>query len=138
MALAQETQVTLIELGTVMNDNPYRSPNTAEAEPTKAQSKRKERSETAAFGFAGGASCFLLCTNSLGIVFVNVAPDTVSPNALRLAFLGAVLVSCLAGTIAASWFPRASERQRKAANVILSVSIVGMLVLLFLLPSLLL
>lgn len=118
-----------------MSDNPYRSPNAAEAEPTKAQPKKKERVEIAAFGFAGGTSCFLLCTISLGIAFVMVAPEThVSSNALLLAFLGAVLVSCLAGKIAASWFLRASKRQRKAGNVILSVSIVGMLVLLFLLP----
>ena len=118
-----------------MSDNPYRSPNAAEAEPSKVQPKRKERFETAAFGFAGGASCFLLCTISLGIVFMMVAPEThVSPNAVLLTFLGVAFVSCLAGTIAASWFVRANERQRKAAAVILPLSMVAMLVLLFLLP----
>ena len=113
-------------LSRVMDENPYRSPDTAEAEPKEARLTWRNRLWAALLGLIAFWCCFLLCMPPFGIVS-EMNPSVLAairqagerPIIGPLVAFGVLLVPAFVGVITFSWFLHADERKQKKGAVCL-------------------
>ncbi|HUT88825.1 MAG TPA: hypothetical protein VMY37_04975 [Thermoguttaceae bacterium] len=120
-----------------MDENPYRSPDTAEAEPKKARLTWKDRVWAAYSGFIAFSCCFFLCMLPFAIAS-EMNPSGLAPIR-RLAerpiigpfvVFGVLLTPCfVAGVITFYWFLHADERHQKTGAACLIGSGAGIITL---------